>query len=330
MEQSNIKNRLTDARGRSKKDNLHSSYGRSVVSKLVSPESGNHYEVTEEGLKDPNGQSVPITNGIPDFTVYTDSAWDEKQKQADFHDNEEENEEFHEIVLRPYHHGDFFAATWLKHLRKLVKRVENLEGKPFGSYSILNCGCGGGFEAQFFAEHDADVTGFDISQLRAEAAATRFALNDLEGFFYRGDAAILPFPDDSFDLVIYHDSLHHVPIEEIPLAVREARRVTKKFIILSEANDSPIRMLLESMGHSISIEDSGNYTFRFKKSLIEFWCQRFGMDLLLYEVSFDRKEHRPSIYGIPFIGKAFYYFIQFIGIFLAPIGNDALIIMKKV
>ena len=318
------------ARKRSVLNNINSEYGFSVISKMISPSNSKSFVHCDKGLKDSNGKLVPIKNGIPDLTIYSDSAWDEKQKQADYHDNEDLNETFEEIVLRPYNHSEFFAKIWVKHLEKLVNRVESLSGKPFSTYSILNCGCGGGFEAQYFAEQNAEVTGFDISQLRVEAAATRFALNNLEGFFYRGDASILPFPDDSFDIVVYHDSLHHVPIEEIPIAIKEARRVAQKLVVLSEAHDSPIRMLLESMGKSISIEESGNYTFRFKKSLIQFWCHRFGMKLLLYETSFDRKEHRPKIYGIPYIGPAFYHILKFFGMFLAPLGNEALIIMKKI
>ena len=320
---------LQKARKISEVNNIASAYATSIVEKMISPRDGKKINTSESGFRDLSGNYIPVINGIPDFTIYSRNAWDEKQKQADFHDNEEINESFSEIVLRPYNHSEFFVNIWLKHLKRLIERIEYFGKEPFSSYSILNCGCGGGFEAQFFAENGARVTGFDISQLRVEAAATRFELNDLTGFFYRGDAAVLPFPDNSFDIVIYHDSLHHVPIEEIPIALKEARRVAKKFIVLSEAHDSPIRMILESLGKSISIERSGNYTFRFKKSLMQFWCLRFGMELLLYETTFDRKEHRPKIYGIPIIGKVYYYLLQFLGFFLGPLGNEALVIMEK-
>lgn len=300
-----------------------------LKNQLKSPDTNEHYILENGGLTNNAGKRVPIQNGIADFTIFSNDALDEKERQASFHDDEEINERFDEIVLRPFNYNHFHAKIWLKHLKELCTKVEGISGKTFDQLSILNCGCGGGFEAQFFAQQGANVVGFDISQLRVEASATRFALNGLTGFFYRGDAAILPFDDDCFDCVIYHDSLHHVPIEEIPKAIKEARRVSKNLIVLSEANDSPLRMFLESIGKSTSIEASGNYAFRFKKNLMIFWCYRFGMRLRLYKTYLDKREHRPALYNKPFIGKLAYYLIQFAGKFLAKFGNGALIILEK-
>jgi ubiquinone/menaquinone biosynthesis C-methylase UbiE len=202
-------------------------------------------------------------------------------------------------------------------------------GIGLGGLTVLNCGCGGGFEAQFLAQQGARVTGFDISQLRAEAAATRFHYHGLDGFFYRGDASQLPFPDDHFDLVLYHDSLHHVPIEEIPGAIREAIRVAKRAVVLLEAHDSPLRMFLESLGLSTSIEPSGNYVFRFRRSLMEFFARRTGTRLLAYRVSFTKKEHWPRYYAIPIAGDLLYWTVRLVGFFLRPLGNEACIILGK-
>ena len=321
---------VEEARKKAVLRNLSTLFAKNTIySLLTPPDSKGKYELSDSHLLSKEGKSIPIQNGIPDFTVFSKEALDEKKRQAEYHDNEEINERFDEIVLRPYNYNKNHAFIWLKHLYRLCEETEKISGQSFESFSILNCGCGGAFEAQFFAEQGAKVIGFDISQLRAEAAAARFALNDLDGFFYRGDAAILPFEDDTFDIVIYHDSLHHVPIEEIPKAIKEARRVSKKLIILSEAHDSPIRMLLESMGFSTSIEASGNYTFRFKKSLIEFWCYRFGMELKLYKTFFEKKEHRPRLYKNPLIGRVIYAFMTIAGFLFSKLGNEALIIMKK-
>ena len=164
--------------------------------------------------------------------------------------------------------------------------------------------------------------------MRSEASATRFNYNKLDGLFYRGDASKLPFADRSFDVVLYHDSLHHVPIEEIPLAIREASRVAGKAVVLLEAHDSPVRLLLESMGLSTSIESAGNYVFRFKKNLMSYWATQNSMELVNYTVLFTKKEHRPKIYAIPIFGFLFYYFIRSIGLLLKPMGNEACIILK--
>lgn len=322
---------VSSARRKAVVNNINSPFAKHIIQELLKPLDGrgNYSLIQEKTLSNREGSEIFIKNGVPDFTVFSKEALDEKQRQASFHDDEERNERFDEIVLRPYNYSEFHAKIWLKHLYKISAELEKISGQQLGELTILNCGCGGGFEAQFFAEQGAQVVGFDISQLRAEAAATRFALNELEGFFYRGDAAILPFEDNSFDVVLYHDSLHHVPIEEIPKALKEARRVSKKFIVLSEAHDSPIRMILESFGLSISIEASGNYTFRFKKSLIKFWCYRFGMKLKVYKTTLDRREHKPGLYAKPVIGKLLYYAIFVAGKIMQKFGNEALIILEK-
>ena len=130
-------------------------------------------------------------------------------------------------------------------------------------------------------------------------------------------------------MVVYHDSLHHVPISEIPIAFKEAARVSKEYVVLMEANDSGLRLLLENIGFSTSIERSGNYVFRFKKSLIDYWCKRNNLEFLVYDTYFDKREHRPNFYRKPFIGPLAYYGQNLIGKMLKSFGNEALIILKK-
>lgn len=311
--------------------NMNSDYAKDCIAKLVSPDSKTGYLLSENGtsLISSGGKSVPIINGIPDFTVFSHAAMDDKMEQASYHDNEEVNERFDEIILRPFNYNLFHAKIWIEHLYRLAGMIEKNAGVSLEGLTILNCACGGGFEAQFFAGQGAKIIGFDISQLRAEGSATRFALNNLDGFFYRGDASILPFDDNSFDIVLYHDSLHHIPIEDIPKAIKEASRVTSKFVVLNEPNNSAFRMLMENMGLSISIEASGNYVFRLTKSLMTFWCKRFGMKLLVYDTRFVRMEHRPQFFASGLIGKIGYYIMKFFAHFLKPVGNEAMIIMEK-
>jgi ubiquinone/menaquinone biosynthesis C-methylase UbiE len=301
-----------------------------TIQKFLSPDTGEKYfySVERSSLISKNGKAVPVINGIPDFAIFSKTALDDKNKQSEFHDNED-NEPFDEIVFRPYNFNRLHAKIWIEHLFYSGKIIEKTLNLSIENSSILNCGCGGGFEAQFFASQGAEIVGFDISQLRVEAASVRFALNNLKGCFYKGDAATLPFADESFDLVIYHDSLHHVPMEEIPGAIREAARVAKNAVILLEANDSPLRMLLEGIGLSTSIEISGNYVFRFRKSLIQFWCNKYNMQLAAYRTRFVKREHKPRLYGLPIINLIVHYCIKFIGLFLNKFGNEAIIILKK-
>lgn len=276
-----------------------------------------------------NGHAVPVSGGFPDFVPFARGALDEKIRQAEFHDDERNNETFDEIVRRPYNGGPVHAESWLYHLRHFRGRLPRALGIDLPGATVLNCGCGGGFEAQFLAEAGASVVGVDISRLRVEAAATRFAMHGLDGFFFRGDAASLPFPDATFDLVVYHDSLHHLPIEEIPSAVGEAARVARVGVALLEAHDSPLRSLLEALGKSSSVERAGNYVFRFRPSLIRFWAARYGLHLADYSVLLTKKQHRPTYYARPILGRAVYGLVRAVGLLLRPLGNEACILLSK-
>jgi len=321
--------RLEDARKQSTISNLQSPYARKVLSLLICPRDKSPLVLRSDHLACDQGHTIRIKNGIPDFIMGDENLSDEKLQQMAFHDDEEVNETFDEIVLRPFNYTKSYADSSLYHLRSFRKVLHAKLGIELQNTTILNCGCGGGMEAQFLAENGALVAGFDISQLRAEASATRFALNGLDGLFYRGDSAHLPFPDNSFDLAFYHDSLHHVPIEEIPLAIRESVRVAKKGVVLLEAHDSPLRMLLEAFGLSSSIEASGNYVFRFRKSLMEFFSSQTSTELVNYSVTFMKHEHRPGFYARPLVGRLTFESIKLLGSLLRPFGNEACIILKK-
>jgi len=320
---------LSEFREKALINNMSSDFAKKLLGLFICPLCRTPLKVSEGHLDCENGHIVPIDNGFPNFVVFSKSAIEEKMLQAAFHNDEARNETFDEIVLRPYNYNNVHADSWLYHLKYFQKILPSKLGIELKNRTILHCGCGGGFEAQFLAENGALVVGFDISKLRVEAAATRFVLNNLPGLFYRGDASILPFPDNTFDLVLYHDSLHHVPIEDIPKAIREAARAAKLGVVLLEAHDSPLRMLLETIGLSGSIERSGNYVFRFKKSLMEFWAHQNSMTLVNYSVLFTKKEHRPKLYSIPIVGWIVYKLLRFVGLFLRSVGNEACIIFNK-
>jgi ubiquinone/menaquinone biosynthesis C-methylase UbiE len=321
--------KLENARKQASKSNLQSDYSKTALGLFVCPEDQSKLSHQSDHFECEKGHRIPIKSGIPDFVVFAKNMTAQKLKQIAFHDDEQINERFEEIVLRPYNYTKPHADSTLYHLRLFRKILSAKMGIDLKDTTILNCGCGGGLEAQYFAENGAWVIGFDISQLRAEASATRFALHGFEGLFYRGDAAVLPFPDNTFDLVIYHDSLHHAPIEEIPIAIREAVRVAKKGVVLLEAHDSPFRMLLETLGLSTSVEASGNYVFRFRKSLMEFFSYQTSTQLVNYSVSFMKKEHRPKLYSHPVLGRLLFESIKLLGTVLRPFGNEACIILRK-
>jgi SAM-dependent methyltransferase len=76
---------------------------------------------------------------------------------------------------------------------------------------LLEVGCGPGHLSIKLAEQGLEVTGVDLDPAmieRAEANAAG-AGDDRHPSFFVGDAAALPFPDASYDLVVSTFSVHH-------------------------------------------------------------------------------------------------------------------------
>jgi SAM-dependent methyltransferase len=102
---------------------------------------------------------------------------------------------------------------------------------PLADTSILEIACGTGRFSVAMAERGADVTGIDISgpmltQGRASARNAGVA-DQIE--FLRGDAARLPFPDDSFDAVLAMRFFHLADRPEAFLA--EMERVSRDRVV---------------------------------------------------------------------------------------------------
>ena len=94
-----------------------------------------------------------------------------------------------------------------------------LSGLPLNGARVLEIGCGTGAICRRLARDAAAVTGIDPSPVfieRARALAPEIA-------FEVADGAQLPFPDGSFDVVICHTVLCHIP--DCEAVLREARRV---------------------------------------------------------------------------------------------------------
>jgi len=93
---------------------------------------------------------------------------------------------------------------------------------PRPGMRVLDVGCGAGAQLSSYAAADCVVTGLDTSP--AMLAEARGRLGPRAGLV-RGDAAALPFPDGSFDLVMAATVLHQLPEEVVPAALGEMARV---------------------------------------------------------------------------------------------------------
>lgn len=93
--------------------------------------------------------------------------------------------------------------------------------RRIGGMRIIDIGCGTGALARQLSAAGADVTGID-----PEPSAIRAASDAVpEGRFLVGVAEALPFDDATIDAAMMVNSLHHVPMESMRGAIREAMRV---------------------------------------------------------------------------------------------------------
>lgn len=84
---------------------------------------------------------------------------------------------------------------------------------------ILEIGKGNGFFSDYLKKNSYQVTTCDFDKnLSPDIVA---------------DVRSLPIPDNSFDLVTAFEILEHIPFEDLPKALGELRRISKKYAIIS-------------------------------------------------------------------------------------------------
>lgn len=118
-------------------------------------------------------------------------------------------------------------------------------------------GCGNGFFTYYFCEL-AYTVGIDYSKYMLSINPCRLSV--------QGSALLLPFKDNSFDLVFCSNLLHHTsdPIS----VVKEMTRVSRQFVVSSEPNRNNPLMALFSV--IISEERRAlRYSLEYLQGLVE-------------------------------------------------------------
>jgi ubiquinone/menaquinone biosynthesis C-methylase UbiE len=92
---------------------------------------------------------------------------------------------------------------------------------------VLDIGCGTGRITIPAARRARSVTGFDLTEAMIGQAAQKARDEGVQVRFEQGDMADLPFPDDSFDVVVSMLALMHVPPADHPRVFSEVRRVLR-------------------------------------------------------------------------------------------------------
>jgi 2-polyprenyl-3-methyl-5-hydroxy-6-metoxy-1,4-benzoquinol methylase len=135
-------------------------------------------------------------------------------------------------------------------LAELLPIFKSLEGRV----TMLDVGTGRG-DIPGAAKAAASRAGISLSTVGMDLSATMVAaslpVNDRS---VRGDAVALPFRDESFDIALASQVLHHFPIPAAAAVVREMNRVARVAVVLCDLR----RSLLAAAGIWI-----GSFPLRF-------------------------------------------------------------------
>jgi SAM-dependent methyltransferase len=111
--------------------------------------------------------------------------------------------------------------------------------------SVLDVGCAKGFMMHDLAQMIPRIVvkGIDISQYAVENA-----IEDMRPHVQVADAAKLPFPDKSFDVVISVNTIHNLPRDLCGQALREIERVARRgaFITVDAYRNDAERQRMEA------------------------------------------------------------------------------------
>ncbi len=90
---------------------------------------------------------------------------------------------------------------------------------------VVDIGCGDGSMVRLMTRHGAKVFGIEPNAQQLEKAHAEKPAGD--EIYHQGGAEDLPFEDDSIDVAVFFNSLHHIPADSMAMALKEALRVLK-------------------------------------------------------------------------------------------------------
>ena len=98
-----------------------------------------------------------------------------------------------------------------------------------GARRVLDLGCGSGWLSVYLARQGFEVLGIDVSEQAINLAKTWALQEDLKIGFDVGDAASLPYENESFDAVVANSIFEHFTLEQ-------ARALSQKVFKMLKSN----------------------------------------------------------------------------------------------
>ncbi|MBN2012999.1 methyltransferase domain-containing protein [candidate division KSB1 bacterium] len=135
--------------------------------------------------------------------------------------------------IRPvgYFKNDYLYACYIALYQFAIDYCKNKK--------VLDAACGMGFGSYYLKQQAAEVVGIDISDHALEHARQQYSADGLA--FEKIDATHMPFPDQSFDVIVSIETYEHIPPELAVRFLAEAKRILKPggCLIISTPN-SPV------------------------------------------------------------------------------------------
>ena len=140
---------------------------------------------------------------------------------------------------REYGYGGYrYDGRWQPVAKDIIKYYNLKSGSK-----VLDVGCAKGFLVKDLVNEGIDAYGLDISDY-----AIRNCESEVIGRLQVGTADNLPFPDNSFDVVISITTLHNLDREDFIVAIKEIERISKVgiFITLDAYRNEEERLAMEA------------------------------------------------------------------------------------
>jgi ubiquinone/menaquinone biosynthesis C-methylase UbiE len=171
---------------------------------------------------------------------------------------------------------------------------------------VLDVACGPGIVACEFARHAGRVTGMDLTPAMIEQAVKRQRELNLDNVTWTvGDAVPLPFPDNSFSLVITRYSYHHLlapkhALSEMIRVCRSGGRIMVADVAVESAKGELYDRLetLRDPSHTHALTQEEFAALFLNSGLVDCRQSAYGVDIELeaqMRASFPKKGDAPKV-----------------------------------